>query len=180
MKRVIAVTGTPGTGKTTISKKLAKALKNCELINANDIVKEKRLFSSYAEDGAMVVKMTRLNQEINRRVRSSRADFVIVDGHLLCEMKIDGAVAIVIREHLHTLLKRLKQRKYGRKKIEDNIVSEGIDYCGIRAANYYKKVYELEGGKVALSSAIKIAKGETVSLPDVELLGELNGLLGKL
>ncbi len=180
MKRIIVITGTPGTGKTTVSEKLARTLKNSQLIKANDVVRRKRLFTSHAKDGAMVVKMDRLAAEINKMANSSKADFVIIEGHLLCDMKIDNAVAIVLREHLATILKRLRKRRYSRQKIEDNIVSEGIDYCGVRAANHYRKVYEIEGGEYALGKAVQIAKGRKVKVPEIELLGELNGLLGTL
>lgn len=180
MKRVIVITGTPGTGKTTISERLAKKLKGSKLISANDVVKKKKLFTSYAKDGSMIVKMDKLKKEINRMVHESKAEVVIVEGHLLCDMKIDGAVAVVIREHLGTILKRLKKRGYTKQKIEDNIVSEGIDYCGIHASNYYKTVYEIELGKDALKKMIKVANGEKIKVEEIEMLGELNGLLGKM
>jgi broad-specificity NMP kinase len=124
--------------------------------------------------------MDKLNSEINRMVHASKADYVIVEGHLLCDMRIDGAVAIVIRERLATILKRLKKRGYSKQKIEDDIVSEGIDYCGVRAANYYRVVYEIGGWDGALGKAIKIAEGKKVKVTEIEMLGELNGLLGKL
>ena len=74
---------------------------------------------------------------------------IIVEGHLLCDMKIRGATAIVIREHLKTLLKRMERRKYSRKKIENNIVTEAIDYCGVNAVENYDSVYEVLGGEDA-------------------------------
>ncbi len=180
MKRIMVITGTPGTGKTTISQKLAKALKNSELIRSNDIVRKKKLFTSYANDGAMIVKMSKLAAELNRMARASKADYVIIEGHLLCDMKIDNAIAIVIREHLPTILKRLKERGYSRQKIEDDVVSEGIDYCGVRATNYYRTVYEIWGGSSALGKAMLIAKGKKIKVKEIELLDELNGLHGKL
>ena len=180
MKKVIVVTGTPGTGKTTLSQKLAGLLGSCELIKANDIVREKKLFTSYDRYGSMIVNMKKLSAEVNRRVAKSKADFVIVEGHLLCDIKVRGAVAIVIREHLDTLLGRLKERKYARQKIEDNIVSEGTDYCGVRASGLYSQVYEVAGGRGALQKMLKIAKGGRVAAKDIDLLEELNGVLKKL
>lgn len=180
MKRVIVITGTPGTGKTTISEKLAKKLKGAELIKSNDVVKRKGLFTHRAKDGTMIVKMERLAKEINGMVRKSRASIVIVEGHLLCDMRVEGAVVVVVREHLKTIMNRMRKRGYTRQKIEDNIVSEGIDYCGIHAANNYRTVYEIEGGKGALEKIAGIAEGKKIKVEEIELLGELNGLLGRI
>ncbi len=180
MKRIIAVTGTPGTGKTTISERLLKSLKNAELIRANDIVRERKLFTARDRHGSLIVKMKGLESELNRRVRASKADFVIVEGHLLCDIRIRGAVAVVVREHPATLLKRLRSRGYPRQKIEDNIVSEAIDYCGVNAASRYRKVYEVESGEAALGRIIDIARGRKVKPRDIEMLGELNGVLAML
>ncbi|MDE1768487.1 MAG: AAA family ATPase [Candidatus Micrarchaeota archaeon] len=180
MKRVIVITGTPATGKTSVAEKLAKALDCSELIKANDIVKKKKLFTSKAADGAMVARMDKLGKEINSAVKKSKADFVIVEGHLLCDMRVEGAVAVVMREHLKTLLKRLKERRYSRQKIEDNIVSEGIDYCGVNALKNYKEVYEIENGPGAMEKIIEIANGKRIRTEEIEMLGELNALLSKL
>ena len=119
MKRIIVITGTPGVGKTTISEKLAKALKNAELIKANDVVRRKGLFTSRSRDGSLLVKMNGLESELNRMANRSSADFLIIEGHLLCDMQIRNAVAIVLRESPVTLVGRLKKRGYSKSKIED-------------------------------------------------------------
>ena len=180
MKRIIAITGTPGVGKTTISERLARTLGNAELIRANDVVKERKLYSSRSKDGAMIVKMGELEAEINRRAASSKSDYVIIEGHLLCDISIMHAVAVVMREHPAILLKRLKKRKYGRQKIEDNIVSEAIDYCGVNASRNYGTVYEIAAGGSALRKIADIARGKRIKANDIEMLGELNGVLDLL
>ena len=43
-KKIIAVTGTPGTGKTTIAGKLAKKI-NGEIINLTQIINENKLYT---------------------------------------------------------------------------------------------------------------------------------------
>ena len=180
MKKVIVITGTPGSGKTTVSRKVAELLGSCELISANDIVRDMRLFSGYSRDGEMIADMRRLKAEIKRRVRSSRADVVIIEGHLLCDMKIGGATAVVIREHLNKLLLRMRKRRYSRKKIEGNIVAEAIDYCGVNALANYTEVYELESGRDTAAKVLGIINGKRVSAGRIEMLGELNDMLKKL
>ncbi len=180
MKRVIVITGTPCTGKTTISEKLIRRTGNSELIKANEIVKGKKLFKGYSEGGEMIADMKALRMELEKRIRASKAELVIAEGHLLCDIPIRGAVAIVIREHLNTLLARMKKRGYSKNKIEGNIVSEAIDYCGVNAAENYMEVYEVMGGTAAIAFIESIIKGRRKTGAEIDMLGELNGLAKKL
>lgn len=179
MKRVIVITGTPCSGKTTISKKVSRMLPSCELISANDLVKGKRLFTGYSRDGEMVADMRKLSAEIGRRVRSSGRDVVIVEGHLLCDLKVRGAVAVTVREHLNTLLSRMRRRGYKQRKIEDNIVAEAIDYCGVNSAGNYVDAYEVESGPGAEREILAVIGGRAKPKA-IDMLGELNGILKKL
>ncbi len=182
MKKIIVITGTPTSGKTSISERLSGMLNDSELIKANDLVKEKRLFTGYSKDGEIIADMKRLRLEIEKIAASSKANLVIFEGHLLCDMKIKGATVIVIREHLKTLLERMEKRGYSMKKIESNIVSEAIDYCGVNSMENYDSVYEIWGGKGAANEIIKIINGKIEKPKEIDVLGELNGMaqyLGK-
>ena len=181
MKRVIVITGTPASGKSTLARRLAKTLGNSELIEANEIVKDLHLYRKRSPEGEIIADMKELRNELERRIRNSKTGFVIIEGHLLCDIKIRGAVAIVIREHLKALLGRMKKRGYSAKKIEDNIVSEAIDYCGVNSLANYGSVNEIMGGGKALDRIIGIIKGGEKG-DEIDVLGELNGmarLLGK-
>lgn len=176
MKKIIVITGTPTSGKTTISEKLARRIKGAQLIKANDLVKERKLFRGYSHGGEMIADMKKLKSEIERRIKESSSDFIILEGHLLCDIKIRGATAIVIREHLKVLLNRMRKRKYSKKKIEGNIVSEAIDYCGVNAVENYDSVYEVRGGGGAVKEIIRIIGGKRATPGEIDMLGELNGL----
>ncbi len=181
MKRVIVITGTPASGKSTLARRLAKKLGNSELIEANEIVKNLHLYRKKSAEGEIIADMKGLRNELERRIRISKAEFVIIEGHLLCDIKIRGAIAIVIREHLKTLLDRMRKRGYSAKKTEGNIVSEAIDYCGVNSLANYKSVNEVMGGSKALTQIIGIIRGRKRG-EEIDMLGELNGmakLLGK-
>lgn len=179
MKKIIVVTGTPGTGKTVISEKIAKRVKNSELIRANDIVKELKLYTGRDRDGSLIVNMGRLKQAINSRIRKSRADVMIIEGHLLADIKIDGATAVVLREHLDPLNRRMKKRGYSKSKIEDNIVCEATDYCGTGASANYGRAYEFFSEE-AEGRIMEIIKGKFPKKQEsIELLDELNDYLSK-
>lgn len=180
MKRIIVITGTPTCGKTTVSEKLSSLIKGSELIKANDLIKERKLFVGYSKEGEMIADMAKLKSELERRIKASKSGTVILEGHLLCDIKIKGAVAIVIREHLNTLLKRMEKRKYSRRKIESNIVSEAIDYCGVNSIENYKSVYEVAGGEGAAKEIMNILNGKGKVGGEIDMLGELNGMSQRL
>lgn len=174
MRKIIVITGTPGVGKTTIAKKLARSLKNVEYISANELIKEKKLFGGTAMDGAKIAKLKPLQKSIEKRINSSKKNIVLVEGHLLCEIKIKGAVAVVLREHLDTLRQRMEKRGYSSRKINDNIISEATDYCGIRASANYKDTYEFLSGTGATKKIAKLINNGKTKKEDIELLHELD------
>lgn len=178
MRKVIVITGTPGTGKTVLAERLSKRI-NARLIKANEVVEAHRLFSSYSEDGAKIVKMKRLGRLLNREVMASRDKLIVLEGHLLCDIKINGATAIVLREHLPTLKRRLIKRGYSISKVRDNIVSEAIDYCGESARSNYGEVHELLNNSRALGLTLRIINGKLKEKGTIELLHELETMMRK-
>jgi broad-specificity NMP kinase len=60
-------------------------------------------------------------------------------GHLVPEIKIKYDMIIVLRIGLKLLVERLEERGYQKEKIRENIVSESIDYCGIKSMEHCRK-----------------------------------------
>ncbi len=176
MRSIIVITGTPGTGKTTLARSLKRRLKGSELIEVNELVKKEKLFGGYAKDGARLVNVARLSKSLQEKIKEGKARTVILEGHLLCEIKIRDATVIVLRSHLKELEKRLAGRRYKESKLLDNIISEGLDYCGIKASENYSKVFELIGTrKQLLDSSLKIVSGRVQKGKSIELIDELKG-----
>jgi broad-specificity NMP kinase len=177
-KRVIVITGVPGTGKTRISGLLAGRLKDAEVIHATELIRARGLFSSRDRDGTKVVRMKALERELGRIAEASRSRYVIMEGHILCDLGVRGADAVVLREHLGVLRKRLEARGYGREKTMANLVSEATDYCGANAGRHYRKVYEIfPGQRGALAELVRIAEGKRVAMREIDLLGELISII---
>lgn len=142
----IIVTGSPGTGKSTISKKLAADL-NLELINIKKIVKAKKLVDKKHE---VDIKILAKNLKFLKHKKS-----FLVEGHLACEFFLPNDFVIVLRTHPTILEKRLKKRKYNYKKIQDNLLTEILDYCTQRVIQTYKKTpLELDTSKRSISNSI--------------------------
>ncbi len=142
-KGILVITGVPGTGKTRISDVLAKRLGDAEVVHSTELIKAKRLFSSCGRDGSRIVRMKELERELAKIAARSSYRFVIIEGHVLCDLKVRGAAAVVLREHLGVIKRRLEARGYGKEKIKANLVSEATDYCGAHAERNYARVYEM-------------------------------------
>jgi adenylate kinase len=181
MKRIIVITGTPGVGKTRLVNTIKKRMKGVSVYNATDLVNKHKLYSHRDKFGTKVVKLGQLQELINGIAREDKNRLIIFEGHVLCDIKIRGARAIVIRAHLRTLLERLKARGYPVEKIKDNIVSEATDYCGAKALRNYGEVHEIlnSGGKV-VSDVVSIIKGSsTKNRKQINLLNELLEMIRK-
>jgi broad-specificity NMP kinase len=177
-KVVIVITGVPGTGKTRIVELLKKKIKGAETIRATDVINRKKLFSSYGRDGSKIVKMAALSRAINKELSNSKASVVILEGHILCDIKVKGAKAVILREHLNTIKKRLLARGYGKDKVRANLVSEATDYCGAHAARNYGEVFEMfSGSKTTLPSLIRMARGGRIKKQSIDLLEELRRII---
>jgi adenylate kinase len=179
-KTVIVITGVPGTGKTRISDLLAARIKDAVVVHTTEFIRAKKLFSSYDSDGSLIVQMKALERELARVVARSDRRFVILEGHVLCDLRVRGATAVVLREHLGVIRRRLLARGYGKAKMKANIVSEATDYCGAHAEENYPKVFEIfSRSRSALPDLVRIAEGRKVSKKEIDLLEELPRIIKK-
>lgn len=137
----VILTGTPGTGKTEVSKILAKKLK-AQLINVNELIDKYHFFRGIDNsDGAKIVNLRDLEDYLLNHI-SSDENFVI-ESHLLCELDLPVDVVIVLRTHPNILRKRLSHRNYPKEKIENNISCEILDYCIIKSEKNYSNIIEV-------------------------------------
>ncbi|MEM3781875.1 MAG: AAA family ATPase [Candidatus Micrarchaeaceae archaeon] len=188
MTNTIVITGTPCTGKTRLAKLLSKKIKGSVLISANDVAK-KGFVIGKDKRGSFIIDLKGLEKALNKIVSERKYGTVIIEGHLLCDIKIKNAKAIVLREHLEALMHRQEKRKYAKEKILENIVAEATDYCGQHAEEHYKEVYELlSSGRSLYKKALSIANGTCRGKQNernkqkeqrIELLGELFDIMKK-
>jgi len=139
------VTGTPGVGKSTFAKKLSDTLPNSSLVELNDIVEEYKLYSKIDEMGSKVVKLGQLEEKVKEIIKEQgSASNMIIVGHLVPEINVKYDMIIVLRIGLKKLVERLEARGYQKEKTRENIVSESIDYCGIKSMEHCEETYEVE------------------------------------
>ncbi len=184
-KRTLLITGAPGTGKSTAAKMLAQKL-DAAVVDINKIVNVLKLYSSTDEtDGAKIVRLRELSDELSAAIKSERRS-VVVEGHLGCEMKLPVSKVVVLRCEPKALRQRLAARDYPAEKLASNAMSEALDYCTVLSEkNYGKgKVWEIDTTgktvKQVATEAERISEGKTkkkthVSFPDALLREAITG-----
>ena len=154
MSNIIFISGTPCTGKTTISEKLSEKL-NWELVKINDLAISNNLVLGIDEDkGYKIIDVDALNDLLLKII--SEHDNLIVEGHLshLCS----GAdKLIVLRCRPEILKERLALRNYSSSKINENLEAEALGVCSAESLDIYdNNVYELDVSDLAINEAVSI------------------------
>jgi len=177
---LIAVTGTPGVGKSTFAKRLSSKLEGSHLIEINDIVNRYSLYSKKDKFGTKIVNLGQLNSILSRTLRKNRKRNVVIAGHLAPELRLRYDIAVVLRCNLEKLAKRLEGRRYAREKLAENIISESLDYCGLKIAKTAKETYEVESTddqKGVMDYIIAVSEGRRIKKPSKRQINRLNDLL---
>ncbi|MDY6775176.1 MAG: AAA family ATPase [Halobacteria archaeon] len=135
----VALTGTPGTGKTTVCEPLAERL-GLEGLAITDLVESGSGFTQgYDEEyGVPEVDVEAVREEIE-----SEED-VLVEGHLSHLVDVDHTV--VLRCRPDVLEERLSERGYDRDKLAENSESEALDVVLAEAVEEQgdENVYEID------------------------------------
>ncbi|MDP6671202.1 MAG: AAA family ATPase [archaeon] len=153
----IIITGSPGVGKTSISKALGKGLKY-KVVNEKAFAVENGIGKWDSKNEELVVPLGKLQKALNQALEKEKD--LIVEGHLLCETKLKVDAVIVLRLHPELLQARLGERSYSAEKIQDNVFCEGIDYCKKHVLRRYpaKKVLEVDCKKTIKETTAHILR----------------------
>ncbi|ADT83549.1 adenylate kinase family protein [Thermococcus barophilus] len=133
---IIAVSGTPGVGKTTVAKLLAEKL--------GYMYVDLKKFAIGHEIGE--IKGDELEVEIDELAyfieKELKGKNVVLDGHLSHLMPADQV--IILRLHPKIIGERLKERGYSREKISENVEAELVDVCLVEAIDTHENVIEVD------------------------------------
>jgi len=137
----IAITGTPGVGKTTISKKLGEHY-NSKVLNEKEFALKQGIGKFDTEENELVVPLEKLEAKVNEVLKKEQ-DFIL-EGHLLCEIRGKFDLVVLLTCDPELLESRLNKRGYKAEKIQDNVFCEGIEYCKKHVQRNYKKEKVIE------------------------------------
>ncbi len=156
--KLIAVTGTPGTGKSTIAKQLSLLL-HYAYLNGSELVKTAKLAEKYDKRRKTAIVDASLFTHAVLKVRDSEAKKgsggLIVDSHLSHFLPPKAVSAcVVLTCSLPELERRLTERCYSSAKIRENLDAEIFDTILVEAKENGHKVIKINATKIS-EKAIK-------------------------
>ncbi len=151
----IIITGSPGVGKTSVAKTLGKKL-NCQVLNEKQFALEEKIGKWDSKEDELVIPLVPYAKALDKLFSEKKN--VIIEGHLLCELRAKPDFIVLIRVHPEVLEGRLHSRNYSEEKVQDNVFCEGIDYCKKKVLRNYpeKKIIEVESRKSIKETLDKI------------------------
>lgn len=138
--KVVIITGTPGTGKTSLAKFLAQAL-NFKRLSLNQLVDRQKLCEAYdKKNRCRLVDLKKLIPLLIDIIKESK-ESLIIDSHLSHKIPKEYVdLCLVTKTDLKVLHQRLEKRRYPKQKIRDNLDAEIFDLCLTEAQEAGHKV----------------------------------------
>ncbi len=153
MSKLIIISGTPGTGKTTLAKYLEKKFS----FNRLDIHEHYKEISFDYNRGKKCYNINlKKFEELVKQSKKETKKGLIVDTHIahLLPKKIVDLCIILICSNLKKLEKRLEKRKYSKKKIRENLDSEIFQICLNEAKEKKHKIIVFDTSKKIVKKEI--------------------------
>ena len=133
MARVLALSGTPGVGKTALATALATTMR-VEIISLGEFVISRKLYDAWdSERSTHIVDEDKTRVALLSDVEQARGrsdiEWLIIEG-LMADVIADVCdLAIVLRLDPRIVKTRLEQRDYAPQKVAENIQAELLGTC---------------------------------------------------
>ncbi|KAA0003390.1 MAG: NMP kinase [Thermoplasmata archaeon] len=134
----IALTGTPGTGKTSVAELLRK--KGYKVERFDEIGKD-YIIGYDKERGCNIVDVESIDNIFSKKKEKG---ILFIEGHLSHLLSVD--IAIILRCNPYELEKRLKKKGWNKRKIMENVEAEALDIILCQACNIHgeESVFEID------------------------------------
>ena len=166
---LIYVGGTPGVGKTTVAKEVARKL-GIKYVNLAELAVSEGLVTGYdAERKAHIID----EEAVKRRLRKlASEESAVVDTHVATAVPSELVdVAVVLRLDPRELKKRLEARGYPPAKVMENVQAEILDSCLIEAVETFgvERTFEIDttgkSTKQVVEEILRVVKERKGSKP---------------
>ena len=130
LKRVILISGTPGVGKSSVARLLARQLTAIHVDISKLAEREQLIHGKDHGRGTLIADTDELSKRIQSILRSSESD-VLVDGHYAVDVvqPNDVHVVFVLRRDPAELKSILEERGFAGSKLWENLSAEILDVC---------------------------------------------------
>lgn len=147
---IITLTGTPGTGKTTVAERLTD--EGFEIVGLTQFLEEKNI--GEIQEGEREVPVEEMVKKVQRE---EFEEDTVIEGHLSHHIPSD--VCVVLRCRPDILEERLSERDYSDEKVRENVEAETLDVILSEAIQEQETVIEIDTtGKSVEETVEKIIK----------------------
>lgn len=160
--KIIILSGTPGCGKTSVSKRISEKI-NAKIISLNELTVSENLTLKYDKKReTYVVDFNKLVPYVEKLIelyKKENTEFLLIEGHfsdVIPDKYID--YVIILRCNPDELYKRLEKRGYKKEKIRENVQAEILGNC----TNFFihkqikSPMYEIDTTDLSEESLAKI------------------------
>lgn len=185
VQQAIAISGTPGTGKTSVGQLLKKRI-GAKFVDLGVVIREQGFYTGQdKERDTLVADLDGLRQYLENLLQQSKSQCIIV-GHFADEIPDKFLeFLIVLRCHPVLLTKRLRQRQWSHSKILENVQAEIMDVCTAQALQSHpaEKIFEIDTSQLSeeeVADAIEIiigGKGDSFRVGKISWLRTLEARL---
>jgi adenylate kinase len=130
---IIAISGTPGTGKTSVAENL-----EYPVIGITEFAEENQI--GEMADGEREIDTEELVTELEKE--AEKYEDLVIEGHLAHHFPAD--YCIILRCRPDVLRERLSERSYSDQKIEENVEAEAMDLILSEAVPVQEKIIEAD------------------------------------
>ena len=141
---VVAVTGSPGVGKTTIAHLLAERLKALH-VDLSKLALERGLVEEWDEERkTAVVNLEAVRREVEGLLERHRR--IVIEGHYAHDIAPRGSWVFVLRRAPWRLKDELEERGYHEEKVRENVEAELLDICLSEAVESHgaERIHEID------------------------------------
>jgi len=155
VQMLVLIAGTPGVGKTTVAREVAKRL-GVTYVNVAELAVNEGLVAGYdSERGAYVIDEEAVRAKLRELALRGRA---VVDTHVVSAVPPELVeVAVVLRLDPRELERRLKARGYPPSKVLENVQAEILDACLIEAVEAFgeERTFEVDASGKSVDEVVE-------------------------